>query len=242
MNRAEMRDRVRRLLGIKPPIDTSDPDAKAGDEPIQQPYPHNALINQVIDSTAALVNAQLGIAIDSIIRSVTVSAQTADGPYRLDLGLVDDYAVMDAWWNNGSNDAILRPTSFTDLNRDGIVWSDEAPSTPDHIIVEGMSLYLYPAPASAGTLKLRCKLGISGPTSDADTFHQLPRELVDLMVYPVVIELADSLPDDVEMASRARAFGNKAAVAVDAIARWVNTTNMRYQPSISALPYRHGGR
>lgn len=238
MNRAEMRDHVRRLLGIRPPIDTSDPDAKPGDEPLQQPYPHNALINQVIRSTAALLNATLGIVIDGTVREEHIPAQTANGPYQHRVGFEDDYGVLEAWWN----DALLTPITFVDLDRQGVVWPAEPPSTPRYVIVEGMSLYLFPAPNAAGTLKLRCQRGMSGPISDTDTFHHLPQEFHELIMYLVVVELADSLADDIEMATRARAFTEKARVAVDAIARWVNTQNMRYQQSMTALPYRHGGR
>lgn len=239
-----MRDWVRRMLGIVPPIDTSDPDAQVGDTPIQQPYPSNSLINQVIGSTADWVNTEVGLVTDSAIRSISVSAQTADGPYRVDLGtLADDpYGVREAWWNNGTNDLHLTPTSFAELDRRGFIWPDEGVSTPQYLVVEPGSIFIHPAPSAAGTLKLRCANGICGPVSDSDGFKNLPHALVTHMLYNVIVELAATLADDAGMAARAQAFAGRAQVGLSAIGRHIAGFNEQHQPGIVPEPYRRVGR
>lgn len=244
MNRAEMRDWVRRMLGIIPPVDTTDADAQPGQAPIHQPYPTNALINQCIANAAALVNAKLGIAVDSTIVSCDVEGQTVRGPYRLDLAQFGGeynasiYAVREVWWHNGTYDTLLEPASFEDLNRRGEPWSDVAPSVPRYIITEGLNMYLVPAPASRGKVKARFQRGICAPLSDHEGFQNLPAEFETHLLFTVLVEIASTISGDTEMAQRLVAFRERAALGLDAIARWVSTTNMRYQPSIIAKPYR----
>lgn len=235
-----MRDWVRRMLGIVPPIDTSDPDAVVGACPLQQPHPSNVLINQVIDSTASYLNSAFNIVTDSEVKEVSIPGQTANGAYALDMTQIseDAYAVREAWWSTGSYDVPLLPITFNDLSRDNEMWASATPSTPAYLIVEGTGVYLYPAPSAAGTLKARCQRGILGPMTDNVGFAGIPRELETNVLYTVLVELALVMAGDAEMASRASAFSNRAAAGMDAIARWVANNNLRYQPAIGAVPYR----
>jgi len=247
MTRAEMRDWIRRMLGIIPPVDTSDTSALPGQEPTQQPYPTNALIDQAIENAARHVNLSLGIIVDTTVRQISVAAQTADGPYRIGLdslqtGSGSVWGVREAFWNNGSSDSPLTPASFRDLNRDGEAWTDTEAGTPTRFIVEGLSLYLYPAPSAAGTLKLRCSTGLMGPRLDSEGFVGLPDELHTELLYIALVELAVTLAGDVEMAQRARGFSDRAASGIDLIARTLNSANDRYQPGITTITYRHRRR
>lgn len=239
MNRAQGRDWVRRTLGIIPPVDAQVPGAKPGDAPPWQPDPSNPLINQAFDNAASYIAGELGVVDAGDAVSVSVAAQTDAGPYWQDLRELEGVrsgsviGVRRAWWNDGSQRTLLTPIGFDELDRDGRNWRDEDPGTPLYRDVQNYRLAVFPAPASAGTLEVEVTSSLMAPLHDGEGFEQLPLAFETDMLYCVAFEVAMVLPDDTEMASRAKMLEGARQNAVARITRWMRSqANEGHQPSI----------
>lgn len=246
MNRAQMRDWLRRNLGIQPPIDTQLEGAKAGDAPSWQPDPSNASLDQAIRDACAFVNRELRLTDAGSVTSISVTAQTADGPYWLEMnhqitGLRPGsvVGVKAAWWNNGTDRRQLTPITLEELERDGVRYLDEPVGDPRWYVVSGYRLGVYPAPSAAGTLEGRFTTGLLAPESDAQSFQQIPEEYEQCPLYLALVLIAKVVPDDMEMLTRAKAFEPEASQGLLQLGRWYNSqVSPQRQPSLAAVTYK----
>lgn len=253
MNRAEMRDWLRRMLGIQPPSDTTLEDAKPGDAPSWQPEPSNARLNQAIADACATINRRLRLTDQQDPISVTVSAQTDNGPYWVSLETSLDTlparsitSITGALWNDGSTRTTLTASSLEELRRIFGTIEDTEPSTPTHYIVEHYRAGLWPAPDTAGTLELRVTTGLLAPQSDTEGFRQLPAEYDQCVLYTALVDVAKGALEDSAMAQIAKSYQNEAIRGEDELARWLaSVSGSEFQSSFSAIgfvTYSYGRR
>lgn len=193
-----MRDTIRRSMGIRPGIDVPAPigPLPVGDPDPAQPNPVNGRINDQISVTIANLNLKSGTYFDeSSPRTYAVTAQTANGPYRIDFDsdqLID--IVRTAWFVDTSGNVYpLKPTSQYDLSKDQQAFRSQPPGTPYELYIIGYSYYLSPAPNIDGTLY--ASVGVS-PTAPADDTESIPQLSSDEVIGVCVITARDLLAQE----------------------------------------------
>lgn len=240
MNLAQSRDVVRRRLGQVPPIDTTLAGAKPGDAPSWDPSPSNAAINQCISEACSMITTECGVVDNANVIEVPIDAQTDNGPYLVPLNTLTGQptdqvvTVKNAWWADTSEggDRPLVPQSFE--GRERVNWRDwsREPGLPAWYAVDNYRVYLMPAPANGGTLKLRVGLGLIAPMDDISEFHGVPADYVPRIIDVAVFLLASINPADTDMGARLPAMKLKRDEAIYSIRQWYNTQNAAYQPRL----------
>ena len=248
-NLAGYREFLRLRLGIQTPLerwrlyaDTGTPyvwydktgaertDAPpSGMQPTWQPDPSNYKLDSAVSNGASTANRQIGLADAGSIRQVAVPAQTADGPYIIDLAAVPGFtdrsinSIRRAWWFDGAEThQRLIPTILSSLDRIDSQYIGESPSSARRFAIEGYKLYILPAPSADGYFEFMAGCGILAPQDDTDGFDQIPTDYDPSVLYIALIELAKMLPNDVEMRSRAEAFTPDATAALEKLSAWFN--------------------
>lgn len=244
MNRAQMRDWLRRMLGIQPPVDTTLPNVKAGDAPSWQPDPSNARLNQAIADACAALNRRLRLTDKQEPVAIPVAGQTDKGPLWVPLGNPYDAlpagaitSVAGAVWHAGGARQTLRAASLETLRAEYGTVEDTAPGTPTHYAVERYRVCLWPAPASAGTLELRVTTGLLAPQTDNEGFAQLPAEYDQCILYTALVDVAKGMAEDAAMAAIAENYKMEAARGEDELARWLAASaGSEFQSGFSPMP------
>lgn len=227
MTLAEVRDRVRRLLGVVPAVDTLMAGAAAGDNVSWQPHPSNALLNQCIEKACACVSVEAKVTDDGAPLLVDVDAQTEDGPYEVKLGELEGYragalnTVKSCWWHTtDGGDYFLTPTTFYSRERSVLRDWARPPGMPYWYAVEDYRLWLIPAPDTAGQVRIRAGFGMIAPTQDAQDFRGLPNDYMQYLIDIAALEVAMAMPGDTEMQQRIQILSAKRQLAIEMIARW----------------------
>lgn len=190
VTRGELRDSMRRQLGVSPPTDTI-PTALAGEEPRGQPNPTNVQCNQAIYDAISYLNLEAEFRSTEIDRAVPAGVSAGNGGVPGSTGPAIVYLTQNnqlpligtitevrrAAWFDGVNITVLQWTSRQVLDRDDYNYSMVGTGTPRYCWIEGDSLFLSPAPTTAGTLQLFCGTSLYQFLSDTDTIDQLPADL-----------------------------------------------------------------
>lgn len=242
---------MRYRIGLRTPLEAGIPGAQSGDCPDWDPEPSNMKLDSFIDSACDIINQQVGVSGDSQIRSLAISAQTADGPYCVDLGSLSGYpdrsvmGVRRAWWDDGGGPSPLQARFLADLTRENDQWANDEASTPTMFAVEGYTLYLMASPSAAGTLKFMCSTGLVAPQSDNDTFQGIPETFDSALLYIAIVQYGKAEAGDAEMAARAKAFTSDAAAGMSKLEAWFNGDNQPQAESsiiFDATPFRRNAR
>lgn len=249
MTRVEMFDWIRRQLGIIPPVDEEIPGAKAGDTPTSRPKPTNAVLTQCIVNAVRKANRAAGFKNADPTLSVSVAGQTAAGPLRIPLeGLntLDGRSiqrVLQGWWTSTSGQTtILHNGSEAATTRYRSAWPVEPAGEPRELWVQARHVLLFPAPSSAGTLRLLTETGMLEPLGDLDTFHGIPEYLETALLYMALVEAGKTLVGDVEMEARVEAYMPDAQAGMTALRNWAGSESGRHQPGLAPRSYRTGVR
>ena len=225
----QMKDQIRRHLGITPPIDDPEvyPHAMPGDAPDYAPVPTNPTIEQFIQNAVSDINLDAGSGFETNILSRDVEAQTENGPLRIPLSgegftingqvaeTLDGFSinrVRDAWWimEDGGATRLMWARDLDTLARDRYRYMSYPPGTPFRYAIEGYAIWLIPAPAAAGTLQIRAGLGILPPLTNSDTLNGMPADCASSFVDIVAFEIADAMPDNPEMQAKVARLAPKA--------------------------------
>lgn len=246
--RRQFRDSFRRDMGL--PI-ASDRGGKEGDPASTHPRPSNGEINQALEDALSEYCVETGFQIATAVTE-SVEAQTDDGPYAFalrNLGTTsetgglrggDTNAVRRVVWDDGTAKTTLRPMRREEMERDNRNLSEEPVGTPRNWWVEGYTLNIWPAPQTAGTLRLIVESGVIGFDDDGDVIESLPEDHQVGVRYLAVSLYAESKPSDPEMLALAAAFRPKAE-------RWMGRTKElparmmpEYQSGFAPHSYRRG--
>jgi hypothetical protein len=245
LNRAQARDFIRREIGITPPIDTGT--GNAGDAPANRPDPTNAILNQCIWTSIEQVNRRIGFAETTSIQ-YPVAAQTTLGPTSIPLqnilsassNLIND--VRRAAWNGGVGDVqVLEAWTSDDMDKSGYQYDNMGPAVPQRFWVRAYTLFLSPAPASAGTLNLYAGMGVLPPISDSDYIQQLPESYQDIVWRGAAVKWLETCTQDSEAQARLQAIAPLFyQQGLDELMTWKMGVNKPQTFSFGYRSYRRG--
>lgn len=168
LNRSQWRDEIRRSLGQIPPIDTG---GAVGGQPLAAQRPTNADCLWAQDQAVAFFSRKIpALAGDSESRAWPVAAQTANGPWSLQLqsiaplGSVKNiYRVL--WFPTGGQMVQLTQSSSERLDYDRTLIEADLAGTPMEWWIRNGYLLVRPAPSVAGEFLFQagtCVWSLSG--------------------------------------------------------------------------------
>lgn len=217
---------MRIRLKVKTPVQAGLQGAKVGDEPPWQPDPDNYTLRSAIKSAASLVNRETKLADAGSIRSLPVAGQSITGPLRVNLGTMQGLrdrslnSIRRAWWNDGTTSTRLDPVLLDTLDLRGDAYLQDATGTPFRFAIEGYTLYLDPAPASAGNFQFMASCGVLAPQSDSDGFDQIPTDYDPCVLYIALVEYSKMNSANSEMQQRAANFAPDAKEGLEKLGEW----------------------
>lgn len=218
----EAREQVRRSrLGILTPLVARIEDALPGDEPDWAQQPSNEVLDDACRDAVRRINLASGSEQNVQTISLAVDAQTADGPYTVNLSDLSVRAGMinnlrDAWWQDASGNYYpLTSRTWAQWGRDGSTPGvmDMDAATPTRYLLQGQTLTLWPAPDTAGTLTLRCGVGLLPPLTDISVFAGLPDDCWADLLDLIAVGAARANIDDTAMQARVATIDAKGALS-----------------------------
>jgi len=240
ITRPNLRDAIRRKLGVTPPIDVI-PGAIAGEEPLGEVWPGNALVNQGIADALRLMNRHCGWhSLTNVSIPVIASAASVIGPQFFSLaGHVGSptqntiYDVRRVVWDDGTGSPFrLTPKSFYDLDRQAVAFDQVGAGTPQYFFVEGYQLAVYPAPTVNGSLLLYAGTGLIGFCSDIDTLDELPVDYQAVIEDIAVVLLRLMRPDMPNAKEQITTYTPLMTQGLDQLTKWASRVNAVQQPSL----------
>jgi len=254
LNRAQIRDRVRRIyLGITPPIDPQPttglpvPGAHPGDAPQQRPDPSNAVLNDCLELSIQDLNRKCDYN-ENRVDSFPVSAVEATyrGPLFLSLqhfggdGVTRNIRRV-VWTDSaGIPPRILEATSWQRQDRLHAVSESSPPGLPQFYLLEQWELGIFPPPAQAGTLSMLMGNSPFGPGSDVDTIHQLPVDFHEVVYLGTAIRSLQRISEDAEARAKLQMITPQWGVGIGEIIAWKNQALLSNQPTFGFASYRVG--
>ncbi len=243
--RANLRDAIRRKLGITPPVDEGM--GAVGAEPPGQVYPSNPVLNQAIADAIRTINRRCNFHNHTGV-PIPVTGQNAAnlGPQFISLQGVNTNCasknvinfVRRVVWFNGTTYTRLLPVSFWEKDRSRVNFDMDPPSTPREYFIEGYQLALLPAAATDGTLYLYVGQAVSTLLSDGDWIDELPidyaQTIEDLAGWLVCTYMPTGATEAgiPGFADRAPALKLMADAGIDEIQKWFNGISESWQPSL----------
>jgi hypothetical protein len=240
---------LRTRLGILTPLAAGLEGAKAGDVPEWSAQPSNPVLKSFISTACDIVNQHVGLTGSSSIQSYSVAAvtdTTLTGPLSIDMAALPGHrqrqviSIRRAWWNDGTSPVRLTPVVLSTLDARRDPYMADAAATPYRFATEGYTIFLDPAPSSAGTFQYMATTGTLAPQNDADCFAGIPGAYDPCVLYVALVEYGKSQPADAEMSLRAQAFTEDARAGLERLAVWFGNNNEEAQGQVmfDARPFR----
>lgn len=246
--RANMRDAIRRKLGLTPPIDQLPGIAAAGEEPAGESYPSNSVLNQAIADAIRYINRETGFH-TSVALTVNVPVTASNGvqflpmqgigagPYQ---NLINTVQRAIFYSNTGTVAYRLLPVTFNALDRD-MVQYDNYVSTPipQQFFIEGYQIGILPGASMGGTLQLYAGTGLLGFCSDTDTLDEIPIDYQAVIEDVAVALVSMYSPTDDGAKDHTQMFTQLGIVqGIKQIKRWQVMINSQQQPRFTATSHR----
>lgn len=259
LTRAQIRERVRGMLGILTPVQNSVPSAVEGDQPPWRPDPSNTTLNNSIEQAIALINRKVGFSSSGADITIDISAQTANGGYTVDLGAAIGSSTVAGQINNISHirwlpdtdttstgSILLKQTSFETLDRDQKQWSNLPVATPEWVVVDAYQLTLLPGPNVDGAIYFKAGLSLISPASDSQYIGQLPNDYVPVVIEQVCIEVMKQMIGDMEMQGRLKVMavpdrdGQLITPGIHQMVSWYQGQLTTFSPTFKHKNHRRG--
>lgn len=230
-SQADMRDDVRRLLAIIPPIDTAS--GAAGAQPPAQPDPDNPTINTAINQAIEALNriVRIGPFTDYTI-AIPASTLTKRSFAWVDVssiepprhGVIHATEILDVLWTDSDgNTNRLQPQQYYGGTKGYTQFQQYKPGArPSQFITTGAQIGLLPAPTTAGVLTFSAASGIDALLSDTDVPQFIPDDYEFCLVYWAVMLLSAREAQSVEAQSRFPIFQQLAVQTMLQVYQWKN--------------------
>jgi len=199
------------MVGITPPIDTSDNQADAGAAPPTRPDPSNAIIDMSIRRALSKLNLACSFHVETdIVLPVSAPAAGHMGVWYVSVlpmaghGRLTD--LRHVIWDDGVNPVVyLIAQRLMALDRDGRRQETVPMSQPRFYIWEGDQIGLLPAPDRNGSLRCVAGTGFLMPMNDNDTVDQLTSDEQVYLLCGAIVEIAVRFPYHAEWQARLQA-------------------------------------
>jgi len=253
LNRAAMRDRIRRVyLGITPPIDPQGgtgvpvPGAQVGDAPTQRPDPSNAVLNDCIELAITDLNRKCDFN-ENRVESFAVAGVPAGtrGPVWIDLQNIAGNGVLRdirrVVWSDATHPSILLQATNWQTQDRLLSPVERIPAgLPNAYQLQGWQLGLSPAPSADGSLAFLFGTSPFGPASDTDIIHQLPVDFHEIAFLGAAIRSLSRIAEDQEAKAKMEMLIPQWTVGLSEIMIWKNGGLLSRQPSFGFASYRVG--
>jgi hypothetical protein len=231
LNRAQMRDAIRRMIEVVPLYDQTGSTGDEGQPTPGQPEPNNNTMNDAIAQSIDYLNRNARIELLSIPSGgVAVSSAPTwlQGPYPVDVSAalsdtLQPVEISEVTWDNGQANTTgqyirLQPVDYyAEIKPFDQFKTYPQQPTPQQYFVIGNQVFLVPAPNTAGTLWFYYTIGIPQLTADTGTGSEiavLPVCFQDVILYASVTLLSARQGEDTEAQSR---FDKYMALTQDAM-------------------------
>lgn len=247
--RPVMRDRIRRQMGVTPPIDNL-PLGVAGEPPMGQPTPTNAEINNAITDSIRWINDKVGFNGSTAV-NISVPAYTGIGPQYISLTGVGTGsgtnqnnidAIQKAVWNPGSGQALvpLFATSQAEQDRLETNWDNMPASVPQVYLWERYQVGILPGAQTAGTLQLYCTTAVYDFCSDTDILVSLPIDYEIVLEQMACLYLSQRRPQEPGAQSRIQYLSAQTEEGIRLVGDYFNDNVPQVQRSIGMTDLRRG--
>lgn len=257
LTRAEMRDEIRRMIGILPPIDlVPSIGALPGAQPSNYPVPTNQQINSCLTNAISNINRECQYHVNVYNVPVAAGGTSTYGPYAISMedftpntsataiftpsGLVNN--ILRVLWTpqGGQPNNLIQPISRDNLDRSGVSnYQNLLPSQPTWWYVEGYTVYITPAQDAAGTYTFTCGTGLVGLQTDADVLDQCPDQYQNTFYYETIKLIGMANPQDVELQSLVQTYGQMAEAGKRDWKAWRHNNSGAQQASLLLNSYRN---
>lgn len=247
--RPMMRDRIRRQMGVTPPIDNL-PLGVAGEPPMGQPTPTNAEINNAITDAIRWINDKVGFNGSTAV-NLSVPAYTGVGPQYISLTGVGTGsgtnqnnidAIQKAVWNPGTGQALvpLFSTSQAEQDRLQTNWDNQPAAVPYLYLWERYQIGVLPGAQTTGTLQLYCTTAVYDFCDDTDILVSLPVDYELILEQYAVLLLSQRRPQEPGAMSRIQFLMPLTEQGITLIGNYFNDTTVQSQRSIGMTNLRRG--
>lgn len=255
--RAEFRDRIRRKLGIVPPIDVVGSGAAPGDQPSNYPSPTNMQINDALIDAIADINRECQYHVETYNVPVSSTNGSAYGPFVLDMedftpntsmsrifdnnGHINDIQRV-LWQPSGTGPSqLLEPVTRGQLDRNFLSqYYAFLPSNPQKWYVEAYKLYITPSQNVSGTYTITAGTGLVGLMCDDDVLDQCPEQWQNTFESQAIKRLSMMDTENVESQERYAEYGLFADKGIAQWQAWRHDTSGTPQPYLAFKSYRRG--
>lgn len=235
-----LRDEIRAMISVTPPIDTI-PGALQGEEPIAQAWPSNVLLNRCISDAITKINRTCQF-YNQVALTLPVTATTNQGVQWNPLQGLGGTAnqnvinkILRVSWDDGTgNPILLRPQSWqADDNQQWYRFNQLSPSTPYWYIMNAYQLGLLPGASTNGTLDIWAGTGIINFASDTDVLNQLPIDYQPVIKYLAATFVLMSNPSLKDAKDQIAMYGKLAEDGLGEIKRWASTISELQQNGLT---------
>lgn len=230
-----MRDAIRRRLGIVPAVDAG---GREGDPVATYPWPSNKAINAAIDEALAEINREAELT-RGTEQEWFLQPQSEPGPASLPRVMLQrPGSIQEAYWYCNGRKEKLKPSTREEMARDNKDWLNTPPGTPTTYVDGTQYIWIWPAPASPGSVIFYVSNPLVMPDLDDATVTELPLDYLPIICDMAAAALALSVPDDDEMLTRAQAYVAKAQEGKLAILKHISTRAKEHTPHVQVRSYR----
>jgi hypothetical protein len=245
--RPMMRDRIRRQMGVTPPVDTL-PLGVPGEPPMGQPTPTNAEINQAITDAIRWINARVGFSGSTAV-NLSVPAYTGIGPQYLSLVGVGTGsgtnqfnidAIQKAVWSPGQGQSLI-PLFATDQQEQDRLqtnWDNQPASVPRYYLWTRNQVGVLPGAQTAGTLQLYVTEAVYNFCDDTDILNALPIDYEGILEEYAVLLLSTRRPQEPGAESRIQYLSAKTEQGITLIGQFFNDNTPQTQRSVGFYDMR----
>lgn len=228
---AQMRDQVRRILQIIPPVDFASPGA-VGAVPPGQPDPDNPTINQMINAACDALNrlVRCGPIVDLSPIGVPPAPPGKTGPLYIAFDPTESNSddvneINNATWIDSITGlpTRLKPYAYYQASRYFTPFLQFTPSRlPIYFQMEGNNLSVLPPPLYAGQIILTVQEGLQDLVTDSDTIaaSTLGPSYQTAILYYAAALISARMATDVEANDRFQKYYALAQEGYQAIYTW----------------------
>lgn len=216
-----------------------------GAQPSIQQDPTNYVLDNAIARAQDTVNRECYVMDAHSFTDIQVPAMdpTAVGPQTINFlqlpGFTDrePVRIRRAYWFDGLNYNRLLPVNLMQMDQELSMYMSQGPAIPYQYATEGQLLYLIPGTQQAGVLRTSIGGGFMAPLTDQEGFEGIPESYDDCVLYVALLEVAQLMASDNEMAMRAKNFEDEKVRSLIALTNWFdNLSNEEFLPGAYTRP------
>jgi hypothetical protein len=235
-----LRDEIRSMISITPPIDNIY-GALQGEGPIGQAWPSNSLLNRCISDAITKINRTCEF-YNQVALTLPVTATSTNGVQFLPLQGLGGSAnqnvinkILRISWDDGTgNPLLLRPQSWqANDNQQWYRFNQLSPSVPRWYIMEAYQIGLLPGASANGTLDIWAGTGIVNFCSDTDILNELPIDYQPVIKYLAASFVLMSNPSLRDAKDQIAMYGKLAEDGLGEIKRWASTISELQQNGLT---------